>query len=149
MHGLDRFNSKSFQSADVLRKLLSRLNFGLRNDRCIEDHSHIFGTLYYKDIFKCIQFVLAHRPFLAHLDFEPVHLADLESRAIYSEIKTGNWRWDMQDKLPAGATIVPVIGVSCKTHLTNFSGDQHACISKMKFGPEALRKPFRHSGSPR
>jgi len=89
--GLDNFNIKSFQSADALRKLLSRLNFGLGNERWIEDHSHIFGTLYYRDIFICIQFLLAHLTFQAHLDFEPVCLADLESRRIYSEMNTGSW----------------------------------------------------------
>jgi hypothetical protein len=40
-------------------------------------------------------------------------------------MNTGNWWWDTQDQLPAGATIVPVICASNKTHLTNFSGDQH------------------------
>jgi len=38
----------------------------------------------------------------------------------------GDWWCDTQDQLPAGATIVPVICASDKTHLTNFSGDQHA-----------------------
>jgi len=69
---------------------------------------------------------LAHLPFQAHLDFEPVRLADFDSRRIYSEMNTGDWWWDTQDQLPAGATIVPVIFASDKTHLTNFSGDQHA-----------------------
>jgi hypothetical protein len=41
-------------------------------------------------------------------------------------MNTGDWWWDTQDQLPAGATIVPVICASDKTHLTNFSGDQHA-----------------------
>jgi hypothetical protein len=124
--GLDNFKIESFQSADALRKLLSEIDFGLGDDSWIEDHSHIFGTLYYRDIFKCMQFLLAHLPFQAHLDFEPVRLADSESRRIYSEMNTGDWWWDTQDQLPAGATIVPVICASDKTHLTNFSGDQHA-----------------------
>jgi len=76
--GLDNFNIESFQSADALRNLLSRLDFGLGNDSWIEDDSHIFGTLYYRDIFKCIQFLLAHLPCQAHLEFEPVRLADSE-----------------------------------------------------------------------
>jgi len=63
-----------------------------------------------------------------HLDFEPVRLADLESHRIYSKMKTGDWWWDPQDKLPAGAMIVPVICTSNKTHLNNFSGDQHAWL---------------------
>jgi len=61
-----------------------------------------------------------------HLDIEPVRLADSEGRRIYCEMNTGDWWWDTQDQLPAGATIVPVICASDKTHLTNFSGDQHA-----------------------
>src|SRR5882757_2002005 len=107
--GLDNFSIESFQSADALRNLLSRLDFGLGNDSWIEDHSHIFRILYYRDIFKCIQFLLAHLPFQAHLDFEPVRLADSEGRRIYSEMNTGDWWWDTQNELPAGATIVPVI----------------------------------------
>jgi len=124
--GLDNFNIESFQSADALQKLLSRLNFGLGNDCWIEDHSHIFGTLYYRDIFKCVKFLLALVPFQAHLDFEPVRLADSEGHRIYSEMSTGDWLWDMQDQLPAGAMIVPVICASDKTHWTNFHGEQDA-----------------------
>jgi hypothetical protein len=67
--GLDNFNIESFQSADALQKLLSRLEFRLGNDSWIEDHSHIFGKLYHRDTFKCIQFILAHVPFQAHVDF--------------------------------------------------------------------------------
>ena len=82
-HGLDNFKIESFHSADALQKLLSELDFGLGDDSWIEDDSHIFGTLYYRDIFKCIQFLLAHLPFQAHLDFELVHLADSEGRRIF------------------------------------------------------------------
>jgi hypothetical protein len=42
--GLDNFNIESFQSADALRKLRFRLDFGLGNDCWIHDHLHIFGT---------------------------------------------------------------------------------------------------------
>jgi len=77
--------------------LLSRLDFGLANDSWIEDHLHIFGTLYHRAIFKCIQFLLAHLLFQAHLNFEPVHRADSESGKIYSKMNTGDWWWDTQD----------------------------------------------------
>ena len=95
--GLDNFNIESFQSADALRNLLSRLDFGLGNDSWIEDHSHIFVTLYYRAIFKCIQFLLAHLPSQVHLDFEPVRLADSECCQIYSVMNIGDWWWDTQD----------------------------------------------------
>jgi len=80
--GLDNFKIESFQSADALRKLLSQLDFKLGDDSWIEDNSHIFETLYYRDIFKCTQSLLAHRPFQALLDFELVRLPDLENLRI-------------------------------------------------------------------
>jgi len=107
--GLGNFKIESFQSADALRKLPSELDFGLGEGTWIEDDSHIFGKLYYRDISKCIRFLLAHLLFQAHLDFELVHLADSGSHRIYSETNTGDWWWDTQDQLPAGETIVPVI----------------------------------------
>ena len=105
--------------------IISQERIAFCNESWIEDHSHIFGTLYYQDIFKCIHFHLPHLPFQAHLDLELVHLADSESRRVYSEMNTRNWWWDTQDQLLAGATIVQVICASDKTHLTNFSGNQH------------------------
>jgi len=106
--------------------LLSRLDFGLGNDSGIKDHSHIFGTSYYWDIFKCIQLLLAHLPFQVRLDFQLERLGDSKSSRIYSEMNPGDWWCQTQDQLPAGAMIVPVICASNKTHLTNFSADGHA-----------------------
>jgi hypothetical protein len=74
--------------------LLSELDFGFGDDSWIEDDSHIFGTLFYRDIFECIQFLLAHLPFQAHLDFEPVRLAESEGLRIYRDMNTGDWWWD-------------------------------------------------------
>jgi len=140
--GLDNLKIKSFQSADDLTKLLSELDFGLGDASWIEDASHIFGTSYYRDIFKCIQFLLAHIPFQAHVDFEPVRLADSEVRRIYSEMNTGDWWWNTQDQLPAGATIMPVICASDKTHLSNFSSHQHAGPLYLTIGN--IRKDIHH-----
>jgi hypothetical protein len=109
-----------------MQKLLSQLYFGLGDDSWFNDKSHIFEILHYRDIFKCIQFLLAHLPFQTHLDFEPVRLAHCEGHQIYSEMNTANWWWDTQDQHPAGATIVPVICASNNTQWTNFSGDQLA-----------------------
>jgi hypothetical protein len=89
--GLQNFKIESFQSADALRTLLSKINFGLGDDSWIEAHSHIFGTLYYRDILKCIQFLLAHLPFQGHLDVELVHLTDSASRRLYCKVNTGDW----------------------------------------------------------
>jgi len=124
-HGLDIFKIEFFQSADIVQNLLSEFNFGLGDDSSIEDHAPIFGTLYCRNIFRCIQFRLAHLPFQAHLGLEPVLFVDSESHQMRSEMNRRDWWWDTQNLLPAGATIAPVIGTSDKPHLTNFSGNQH------------------------
>jgi len=103
----------------------------------------MFRTLYYRDIFKCMQFLLEHLPFQEHLDFEPVHLADSESRRIYSEMHTSDWWWDKQDQLPARAMIVPVICASDKTHWTNYSRHQHAWPLYLTIGN--IRNNIRHT----
>jgi hypothetical protein len=41
-------------------------------------------------------------------------------------MNSGDWWWDTEGELPAGAMIVPVICASQKTHWTNFSGDHHS-----------------------
>jgi len=94
---LDNFKIELFQSADALRKLLSELDLGLSDDSWIEDDSHIFRTLYYRDLFRCIQLLLAHLPFQAHLDFEQVRLADSEGHQICSEMNIGDWWWHTQN----------------------------------------------------
>jgi len=78
-----------------------------------------------------------------HVNFQPVRLADSDGRRIYSERNTGDWWWNTQHQLPAGVTIVPVICASNKTHLTNFSGDQHAWPPYLTIGH--IRKDIRRT----
>jgi len=93
---LDNIKIESFQSADALQKLLSKLDFGLGDDSWIADDSHILGTWDYRDVFKCIQFVLPHLPFQVNLDFEPVRLTDSEGCRIYHEMNPCDWLWRTQ-----------------------------------------------------
>jgi len=114
--GRDNLKIESFQSAAAMLKLLSELDFRLGNDSWIEDDSHIFGILYYRNIYKCIQFLLAHLSFQAYLDFKPLRLSDTKGRQIHSVMNMRDWWWDTQDQLPAGAMTVPVICASNQTH---------------------------------
>jgi hypothetical protein len=98
----------------------------LSNDSWIDGYSHIFGTLQCRDIFKSINFLLAHQPFQVHLDFEPVHLADSEDFRICRKMYMGNWWWNTQNQLPTQVKIEPVVCASESTHLNKVSGDQHA-----------------------
>jgi len=58
-------------------------------------------------------------------------------------MNTGDWWWDTEDQLPAGAMIVPVICASDKTQLTNFSGVQHAWPLYLTIGN--IRKDIRRT----
>jgi hypothetical protein len=89
-HGQDNYKIESFQSADALLSLLSELNFGLGDHSWVNDDSHIFGSLYHRDILKCIQSLLAHLPYQAHLSFKLLRLAGFEGRRIDSEMITGD-----------------------------------------------------------
>jgi hypothetical protein len=63
-------------------------------------------------------------------------------------MNTGDWWWDIQDHLPAGATIVPVICASNKTHWTTFSGDQNAWPLYLTVGnirKDIRRTPKKHA----
>ena len=124
--GLDNYTIESFQLAASMRKLLLGLDSRLGDDSLIDDDSHIFGTLYYRDNFPSILFLLAHLPFQAHLDFQLVRLTNSGVHRIYSEMNTGDRWWHTQDQLPYRVIIVSGICASDKTHQTNFSGNQLA-----------------------
>jgi hypothetical protein len=91
---LDNFEIESFQSPDAMQNLHCRLDFGLGDDSWIDDDSQIFGSLYYRAIVKCIQFLLQHVSFQTHLDFELVRLPDSKGRQICSDMNTSDWSWD-------------------------------------------------------
>jgi len=55
--------------------LSTELDFGLCNDSWFEYHSNIFGTLYYMDTLKHIQYLLAFPTLQVHLNVELVCLA--------------------------------------------------------------------------
>ncbi|KAF8587701.1 hypothetical protein K439DRAFT_1337354 [Ramaria rubella] len=61
---------------------------------------------------------------------------------------TGDWWWELQNKLPPGVTISPVILASDKTWLSQFSGDKSAWPVYITIGNIAKStraKPSLHS----
>ncbi|KAI9459004.1 hypothetical protein HD554DRAFT_2207041 [Boletus coccyginus] len=60
---------------------------------------------------------------------------------------TGDWWWQTQEHLPSGATIVPVIIASDKTHLSRFKGDKTAWLVYLSIGnlsKQVRCEPSRH-----
>jgi hypothetical protein len=144
--GLDGDHCTSFQSADELWELLENIEFGFgpRSWTSFEIES---GTLWTRNILHCIQLLLGHLPFADHTVYGPSRLFDSNGGRIYNEIHTGNWWWEMQDMLPEGGTLVPLIFASDKTHLTNFSGDKSAWPLYMSLGN--INKEIRRQSSKR
>ncbi|KAI9640247.1 hypothetical protein NHQ30_011297 [Ciborinia camelliae] len=80
-------------------------------------------TILHRDITNCLRFLIGHRPFAKHLSWAPVRQFNYTNRRMYSEMNTGTWWWEMQEKLPSGATVVPLLLASDKTQLTKLRGD--------------------------
>ncbi|KAJ7776026.1 hypothetical protein DFH07DRAFT_983220 [Mycena maculata] len=65
----------------------------------------------------------------------------------FSEMWTAEWWWKIQELLPDGATLAPIIISSDKTQLTRFSGDKQAWPVYLSIGN--LRKETRRTPSAR
>ncbi|KAJ7634868.1 hypothetical protein FB45DRAFT_830357 [Roridomyces roridus] len=72
---------------------------------------------------------------------------DCFSNREYSEMWTADWWWEIQELLPIGATLSPIIISSDKTQLTHFSGDKQAWPVYISVGN--LRKATRRTTSSR
>ncbi|KAG9055314.1 hypothetical protein FS842_002523 [Serendipita sp. 407] len=93
-------------------------------------------TLLYRDPLGVIEDFFSRPSLAPYLEFAPRRVwsdRSKESR-IYSEMSTGDWWWSTQAKLRCGATVVPVILGSDKTHLTQFTGDKKAWPVYMSLG---------------
>ncbi|KAJ7779093.1 hypothetical protein B0H16DRAFT_1878677 [Mycena metata] len=83
-----------------------------------------------RDPVECVKELVGNTAF-AKQAYEPCRIfkrfADGKySNREYNEMWTGDWWWEIQQLLPEGATLVPIILASDKTQLTRFSGDQQA-----------------------
>jgi len=124
-HRRGYFKTKWFQPEDGMENILSEVYFSLGNSCWIEDHSLIFGILYYRVCLKYIQFLLAHLPFQPQLNDKAVNLTNSDSHWIYSTMVTEHVWWDMQSQLAAWATLRPVVWEPHKTHRIKFSANRH------------------------
>ncbi|KAI0349104.1 hypothetical protein OH77DRAFT_1465723 [Trametes cingulata] len=73
----------------------------------------------------CIKQLIGNPAYDGHIAYALVKVVRDGTR-YYSETNTADWWWDMQTRLPANATVAPVILASDKTNLTVLRGDQVA-----------------------
>ncbi|KAG6808947.1 hypothetical protein H0H92_002281 [Tricholoma furcatifolium] len=106
--------------------------------------------LWHRNPVECIKELL-ESPFIGKKNaYQPIRVYrdHAQTNRKYSETNTGDWMWETQKKLPAGATLVPVILSSDKTSLTNFSGDKQAYPVYLAIGTTAAeirRQPSAHA----
>ncbi|KAI0823820.1 hypothetical protein BC628DRAFT_1420570 [Trametes gibbosa] len=106
--------------------------------------------LWLRDPVDCVRDLLGNSMLRDSLTYAPErHYADAEGKnRVYENMWTGDWWWDVQAKLPDGATIAPVILASDKTTLSRMSGDKSAWPVYLTLGNIAKavrRRPSAHA----
>ncbi|KZS88846.1 hypothetical protein SISNIDRAFT_417541 [Sistotremastrum niveocremeum HHB9708] len=136
-----------FRSAKKLFKSIDSLPQGpkwdsydiiIEGDRRNEDGMLETETveLYHRDILECIEDILGDPKLKEAMHYAPTRVwSDAEKQErFYSDMWTGDWWWETQERLPDGSTIVPIIFATDKTKLSVFSGDKVAWPVYMTIG---------------
>jgi hypothetical protein len=93
----------------------------------------------HRDALEMVSLLLGHAPFQADMAFSPVRQYSTTGLRIYDELNTAEWWWEAQQKLPEGATIVPIILASDKTQLTGHGGGKKVWPLYISIGNIKLR----------
>ncbi|KAI9437093.1 hypothetical protein F5148DRAFT_1278501 [Russula earlei] len=93
--------------------------------------------LWYRNSLQCIEELISNPM------FEKIYI--LWNTRIYDEMWTADWWWEMQDKIPSGGIMCPVILASDKMQLSGFSGGHQAYPLYLTLGN--ISKSVRHKSS--
>ena len=88
-----------------------------------EDVEEMTYQIQYRGVLGAIRFLIGHPPFARDLAYTPIRQYNDNGSRIYTEMHTANWWWETQQKLPEGATVVPLLLATDKTVLTQHHGD--------------------------
>ncbi|KAJ7911973.1 hypothetical protein B0H13DRAFT_2478875, partial [Mycena leptocephala] len=99
---------------------------------------------------ECIKELMGNAAFREKMRYAPqrVYRDKDGKRQEFNEMWTGEWWWNLQELLPPGVTICPVILASDKTRLSQFSGDKQAWpvyLSVGNLSKETRRKPSQRA----
>ncbi|KAF7796244.1 hypothetical protein EIP86_007418 [Pleurotus ostreatoroseus] len=118
----------------------------VKGDRVGEDGKVMEETLdlWRRDPVECIRELMGNPAFREILAYAPERIFSdrAMSNRVVDEMCSGDWWWEIQDKLPDDATVAPVILASDKTKLSQFRGDQTAWPVYLSIGniPKATRR---------
>ncbi|KIY63769.1 hypothetical protein CYLTODRAFT_125515 [Cylindrobasidium torrendii FP15055 ss-10] len=106
-------------------------------------------TLRHRDILDAIRSLwgdpeladkLVYKP--CRMFHQPTEEGQARGARFFNEMWTGNWWWYIQDQLPEGHTLAPLIIATDKTQLTQFSGSRQAYPVYLTLGniPSHIRR---------
>ncbi|OCH83751.1 hypothetical protein OBBRIDRAFT_808769 [Obba rivulosa] len=106
--------------------------------------------LWFRDPLECIRELLNNPVFKEAMAYAPQkQYVDAEGKTrVIDEMSSADWWWNIQEQLPTGATVAPVILSSDKTKLSQFRGDKSAWPVYLTFGnlaKDVRRKVSSHA----
>ncbi|KAH7903379.1 hypothetical protein BJ138DRAFT_1020738, partial [Hygrophoropsis aurantiaca] len=140
----------SFRSAQQLRGRIELLPSGPKWRYRVLKTSTPTKTpvrLFWRDPLECIEALFNNPLFHNKLDLVPRRVYRSEERLVrvYSEWMTGDTAWDMQERLPDGATLLGVMLSSDKTTVSALTGDR--CAHPLLIGLANIFKDVRLKAS--
>ncbi|KAF9029704.1 hypothetical protein BDZ89DRAFT_1132820 [Hymenopellis radicata] len=124
----------SFSSAKELRGRAELLPPGPQwKCQPIDEPSYPTKTpirLFYRDALECVQFLFGNPLLAGHINLTPQKLwsdpARQPEHRIYRQWMTSDTAWNMQSKIPSGATLLGTVISSDKTNISVLTGDRVA-----------------------
>ncbi|KIO06619.1 hypothetical protein M404DRAFT_138348 [Pisolithus tinctorius Marx 270] len=121
-----RGSPTSFHSA---KELLSQLDAIPKGPtwHCTKIHTEGYITkepvyLYWRDALEVVRDIFGNPVFAKHMEYDPYQIFEGMDRE-YGEWMSGDEAYRIQDQLPEGATIIPVVLASDKAPVTRMTGD--------------------------
>ncbi|KAJ7318309.1 hypothetical protein DFH08DRAFT_1036468 [Mycena albidolilacea] len=108
--------------------------------------------MWYRNPIECVKELLGNPSFAGKQGYKPIRVYKRFKDGQYSnqeftEMWTADWWWAIQELLPRGSTLAPIIISTDKTQLTRFSGDKQAWPVYLTIGD--IEKGVRRSPSSR
>ncbi|KAJ3567001.1 hypothetical protein NP233_g6648 [Leucocoprinus birnbaumii] len=104
-------------------------------------------SLYYRNPVECLQALLRNPLIKDHFHFQPFRLFEQakSTMQVYTEWLSGESAWEMQNKIPDGATLLGTILSSDKTNVTSMTGGRVA--HPVLLSCANISKEFRNKAS--